>query len=271
MQPITKESLIKKFEEITAQGWIVSGRQGNQGGVGNTLEDLLGITENNLPIPNAAEWELKAQQIDGAGRTSYTTLLHKEPTPQSLRLVGQLLLPKYGWKHQEAGGKYSDQEMSFRQTINGVATTDRGFMIKLDENDKKITVSFDASKVSERHAEWLKSVEDRVGLGELNPQPYWGYKDLEHLIGTKLHNCFYAQARMKKENGLTYFKYERVLMLQNFDFGGFISAILTGEVLIDFDARTGHNHGTKFRLKSNFLPQLYEKSTVVAEASPLEG
>ncbi|KAB2846059.1 MAG: MvaI/BcnI restriction endonuclease family protein, partial [Ignavibacterium sp.] len=25
-------------------------------------------------------------------------------------------------------------------------------------------------------------------------------------------------------------------------------------------ARTGHNHGTKFRLRQNFLPTLYEKS-----------
>ena len=34
--------------------------RGMHGGVGNTLEDLLGIEENNLPIPNAAEWELKS-------------------------------------------------------------------------------------------------------------------------------------------------------------------------------------------------------------------
>ncbi|MDH4262220.1 MAG: MvaI/BcnI family restriction endonuclease [Spirochaetia bacterium] len=38
---------------------IQNSRAGNHCGIGNTLEDLLGITENNLPIPNAAEWELK--------------------------------------------------------------------------------------------------------------------------------------------------------------------------------------------------------------------
>ena len=48
--------------DIYQMGWILNRRPGNAGGVGNTLEDLLGIRENNLPIPNADEWELKAQR-----------------------------------------------------------------------------------------------------------------------------------------------------------------------------------------------------------------
>ena len=55
LQLITKEELVEKFKEIESMGWIQNNREGNDGGVGNTLEDLLGIPENNLPIPNAAE------------------------------------------------------------------------------------------------------------------------------------------------------------------------------------------------------------------------
>ena len=43
-------------------------------------------------------------------------------------------------------------------------------------------------------------------------------------------------------------------MLQQFSFDGFLHAIETGKVLIDFDARSGHNHGTKFRLRQENLP-----------------
>ena len=39
----TKQSLIAKLKEIVDMGWIKNTRHGNQGGVGNTLEDLLGI------------------------------------------------------------------------------------------------------------------------------------------------------------------------------------------------------------------------------------
>ena len=36
-----------------------------------------------------------------------------------------------------------------------------------------------------------------------------------------------------------------------------------GYVYVDFDARTGHNHGTKFRLKQGHLEQLYEEVKVI--------
>jgi hypothetical protein len=64
MKIYTKESLIKELKSIAERGWISNARHGNQGGIGNTLEDLIGITENNLPIPNAAEWELKSQRLN---------------------------------------------------------------------------------------------------------------------------------------------------------------------------------------------------------------
>jgi hypothetical protein len=148
----TKDSLIQKLQDISDQGFIANGRHGNQGGIGNTLEDLLGIKENNLPIPNAAEWELKTQRI---GTSSLTTLFHMEPSPRALNLVPKLLLPYYGWAHQEAGKRYGATEMSFRQTIHGLAPSDRGFMVKIDRTLRRVVVSFDHTKVSPRHAEWL--------------------------------------------------------------------------------------------------------------------
>jgi len=51
MNIYTKEKLIEKLTEISNAGWIENQRHGNQGGIGNTLEHLLGIEENNLPIP----------------------------------------------------------------------------------------------------------------------------------------------------------------------------------------------------------------------------
>ncbi len=44
----TKQTLISKLKEISAMGFVPNARRGNAGGVGNTLEDLLGIKENNL-------------------------------------------------------------------------------------------------------------------------------------------------------------------------------------------------------------------------------
>lgn len=258
----TKEVLIEKFKEIAAAGWIANARHGNAGGIGNTLEDLLGIEENNLPIPNAAEWELKAQAVH---TTSLTTLFHVEPSPRALKFVAQILLPKFGWPHEEAGKKYPAGELSFRQTINAQGRSDRGFMVVIDRAAQKILVSFDAKSVGERHSDWLHSVEKRGGLKELDPQPYWGFDDLAHKAGTKLPNTFYVQAQVKKEQDQVFYKYEKVTMLQKFDFDGFLRALEAGRILVDFDARSGHNHGTKFRLRQDCLPMLYGERTIVIQ------
>lgn len=256
MKIFTKESLIASLIEIREKGWIPNARSGNVGGIGNTLEDLLGIEENNLPIPNAAEWELKCQR---KATTSLTTLFHMEPSPRALKFVPQILLPKYGWAHQLAGDRYPDNEMSFRQTIHGLSRSDRGFKVIVDRNEKKILISFDAGTVENRHSEWLQSVKDRIGLDELNPQPYWGFNDLFHKAGTKLLNCFYVQAETKKIDGKTHFFYSDIMILQGLSLENFLESIENGQILVDFDARTGHNHGTKFRLRQNALPALYSK------------
>ncbi|RME80629.1 MAG: MvaI/BcnI restriction endonuclease family protein [Zetaproteobacteria bacterium] len=259
-KPITKEELIERLRAIKARGWIENARPGNDGGVGNTLEDLLGIEENNLPIPNASEWELKCQRL---GTSSLTTLFHLEPSPRALKLVPSMLLPKYGWPHPKAGRRYPPDEMSFRQTIRATARTDRGFGIVVDRAQRKIVVSFDARSVDPRHRDWLESVRERAGLGELDPQPYWGFDDLFHKAGTKLHNCFYVGARVKRERGKEFYHYCKILMLERLSLDRFIGAIAEGLILVDFDARTRHNHGTKFRFRKDKLPMLYERVTEI--------
>lgn len=163
----SKDELIAKFIELSEKGWVKNRRMGNSGGVGNTLEDYLGIEENNLPIPNAAEWELKAQRKN---TTSLVTLFHSEPSPRALKFVPCVLLPHYGWQHKEAGRKYPETEMSFRQTIT----------------------------------------------------------------------CKYS-------------------------FKGFLDALESNNIYIDFDARSGHNHGTKFRMSESAWPLVYEKITPIIQ------
>jgi hypothetical protein len=130
-------------------------------------------------------------------------------------------------------------------------------MVEIDKINRKVLISFDSSKVDSRHAEWLESVKKRVGLGELSPQPYWGFDDLNHKAGTKLMNTFYVQAEVMKDGQKEFFHYNRILILRGFSVDNFVKALVEGSVLVDFDARSGHNHGTKFRLRQSARPTLY--------------
>lgn len=261
MRLYTKDELIERIREISAGGWHKSVKNTidtrNDGAVGNTLEVLLGLEENNLPIPNMQEWELKGQRLQ---TSSLVTLKHIEPSPQGARLVTTLLLPLYGWRHKEAGGKYPDTEKSFRSTTSANSYTNRGFRLVLDRRQRKLRFVFDASQADVSNPEiieWLKFVEQRVGLGPLNPEPYWGLDDLRYQIGTKVKNCFYVIADTRVEQRHEFFKYVKLLVLSGFSFDGFLKCIEEGAVLVDFDARTGHNHGTKFRIRKNHWHELY--------------
>lgn len=257
----TKQELIDEIRKISEKGWhrsvkdTISTR--NDGAVGNTLEELLGIEENNLPIPNASEWELKGQR---KRTSSLITFKHSEPSPRALKFVSQILLPMYGWKHKQAGKKYSLSEMSFRSTTYGTRYNRRGFKIDVDRDNRKIRFIFNSKEADISKTEikkWLKQVDQRIGLGSLDPEPYWGFDDLRNIIGLKMRNCFYVVADTMTEDNHEYFKYIELYQLSGFSFDNFINAIEDGFALIDFDARTGHNHGTKFRLKQGYFSKVY--------------
>lgn len=265
MKLYTKNELIDLIKKVFEQGWHKSVKKTidtrNDGAVGNTLEILLGIEENNLPIPNAQEWELKGQRKH---TSSLITLKHIDPSPRAAKIVPSILLPLYGWKHKQAGTRYSETEMSFRSTTSATAFTNRGFRIIVDRQASKVRFVFDASKVDTMDPEinkWLKSAEKRAGLGSIDPEPYWGFEDLRYAIGSKIRNCFYAVADCKVINGHEYFLYENLFVLSGFSFEHFLQCIENGDILIDFDARTGHNHGTKFRLKQGRWTSLFSSVT----------
>ena len=77
---MTTEKLIKKLKEIKKLGFVKTVRA-HDGGVGNTLEFLLGIKENNIQLPDMGEIEIKAKRIES---NSMLTLASKSPLPRGV-------------------------------------------------------------------------------------------------------------------------------------------------------------------------------------------
>jgi hypothetical protein len=247
---LSKEQMIQLLRGVKEQGWIRSVRPLNAGGIGNTIDQRLGLPENNLPIADTAQWELKTHR---EGSSSLLTLLHFEPEPRKQRVVVKHLLPKYGWP-DNAG---RPQELSFRQTLRATTWTDRGFRIELNRPRERVEVAFDSIYVENHHEQWLQSVAQRAGLGPLDPQPFWEFKQLFLKVSTKMLNSFYVTAEAQRSQGEEYFRIKSVQTLQGFDLDRFMTAFENGVARVDFDARTHHNHGTKMRLEQEGLPQLY--------------
>lgn len=248
--PTSKRELIDRLKELKRRGWIQTREQFNDGLVGNTLEDYLGIDENNLSLPDAGIYEIKSQRME---TSSLTTLFHFDPYPRRPKsVVKHVLGPVYGWPHETL------DEWSFRITMYGNGYTNRGFKITLDEENDKLWVDFNPDKVDPSLKDWLDEVLKKQHRFFTLPKPYWQLEDLKKKVKKKISNIIYIHAKSRKSNSYEEFRYDEATLYENIDFERFKEGLKTGEVLVDFDARTGHNHGTKFRIRQGTLKNFFE-------------
>lgn len=66
------QDFIIAMENIENQGFIKTHRRGRTG-IGKTLEDLLGIKENNIPGPDLTNVELKSARMHSKSMVTLTT------------------------------------------------------------------------------------------------------------------------------------------------------------------------------------------------------
>lgn len=78
----TLDDFIKEYSKICSMGWIRTHRPGPTG-IGKTLEDLLGIVENNNDAPDFGDYELKSCRL---GSNSMLTILTKTPQPKEQQI-----------------------------------------------------------------------------------------------------------------------------------------------------------------------------------------
>jgi len=190
----------------------------------------------------------------------------KIPNLANLKMsLSNLLLPKYGWPHKEAGKKYPATEMSFRSTTSGNQYTDRGFIIKIDSINRTINFIFNPETVNlSKHKTWYDTVLKHNGEGE-KILAYWYFDSIHKKCVGKIRNTIYVIADSRRIEGQEEFKYNTILLLEDFSFNNLLRGILEGIIFIDFYARTGHNHGTKFRMKQNNWPSFYSRITPIEE------
>lgn len=209
------------------------------------------------------EIEIKTKKYEG-GEGSLLTLFHKEPKP---RASVPKLLKSIGWKHSEAGLKYKDDERSFRSTTWGHRFSDRGMTVVC--TDEKIGFVFNPEKVNKETAdrtanyatygEWLNDVDARHILHHKTIFPiYYALEDVQKVFVEKLNHTLLAMRKTKTDaNGIKYHWFEEAYLMKEVRTDMIVPLIQEGSMALDFDARTRHNHGTKFRIKKSAAHRLF--------------
>lgn len=231
---LTFQEVVKKLKELKEKGYIKTHRTGSTG-IGKTLEDLLGIQENNIPGPDLnEEIELKtARKLS----SSMLTLFTKAPLPRS---ANSHLLETFGYITEESRGR-----KILNTTVNG-----------LDYNTLRGAPGFKVNVISDK---LVLSAYQHIDI-----VPYWDRETLRKCFESKLPKLVYVKAESKGSNEDEEFWYNEAYLLSGFNFDDFIRLIKEGNILVDiridrFPGGRPHDHGTGFRVHHNKLDLCFKE------------
>lgn len=209
---------VDRLRAIKRMGYVETHRAGNTG-IGKTLEDLLGIEENNVPGPDAAGVELKSTR---RASNNLTTLFTKEPPRDQRKLWNQDLVRELGY--EDGKGR-----QALKVTIEPDTPNNRGFFL-----------SYDETSVSVDHEEY--------GVCATYPLDF-----LQETFEGKMPELVMVIADTTEVDGREHFWYDEAYHLDGFDGDRFLELMRDGVITLDLRMHIKENgnirnRGTAWRI-----------------------
>jgi len=221
-----------KLHEIHERGFIESHRSGDTG-VGKTLEDLLGISENNRESADFIDSniEVKASREQSSNMLSLFT---KEPPRDTRQLWGAEIVEEVGYEDSK-GRQALKSTLDFEEPNNqGLYTTSLDDRIRVMHIQHGVCADYPVSVIKNK-------VEERFPA------------------------LLLVNAEREDRDGVEYFKYTSAKLYHEFDFESFRGLLDDSILRIDFRMHikpdgTLRNRGTGWRLKQeNYLENIFGK------------
>ncbi len=247
----TLDDFKRRFEEIKQMGWVTTHRSGNTG-IGKTLEDLLGIPENNIQQPDFGIYELKSGR---SNRNSMLTLVTKSPDPEK---ANSNLLNKFGYYSPRSKDK---THKSLHTTIKFGKDT---IIFKTEKTLRPdILKNF---KTEHGYLETLTLISN-FGIEDA----FWPIQTIKEVIDEKFGNelvYVLAESRGSREN--EQFKFNQAYLLKGINGERIVELIRQEVICIDirigqFADGTAHDHGTAFRIKPSDFEKLFNEKMRIDE------
>ena len=239
----TLADFVREYSKIVNMGWVRTHRAGPTG-IGKTLEDLLGIQENNIDGPDFGDYELKSCRINS---NSMLTMFTRAPKPNG---VNTCLRLKYGY----SSGAYDNGEKVLHATLSA----DRFTTIANTGHRLKIACMDDGIYI-----------ESEEGI----ENAFWSRSALKRCFEKKYKNKFvYAKADSRGEGAFEEFKFRDAYEVSGFDYNAFINLLEAGKIFVDLrigqyhngpNAGKTHDHGTGFRIREHDQPLLFAKRSKI--------
>jgi len=225
------KTLKQKLQRIKKMGYVKTHRRGDTG-IGKTLEDLLGIKENNIPLPDIGEIaELKSYRKSAK---SMMTLFTLEPLPKGGDR-DRLLLDNFG---------YSKRDNQRSKELHSTLSCKR-----FNNQDLRLSVEKDRIRV--------KGKGRRINI-------FWDMESLRNKFEEKLPALVYVLADSKTIDDVEHFHFNEAYLLEDFDFELFKKRVRADDIVVDFRMYyrpngSVRNHGTGFRVKIRKIDDCFSK------------
>lgn len=239
--PKNLDEFIERFIKIKGMGWVETHRSGRTG-IGKTLEDLLGIEENNIDGPDFGSYELKAMRTNG-GDAQLLTLLTKSPLPDG---ANARLLATYGY----ISDVYKHKAKVLHSTLSA------GHFAQIADTGKSLSVDCSDNKIA---------IIDNEG----NSFAYWTEETLRGAFNKKYPYSMihvYADSQMGERKEMFYF--HTAYELSEFSFEKLLVQLREGKVKVDirigqYSNGKTHDHGTGFRIQDRALTEIFLNKRVL--------
>ncbi len=240
--------ITNEFKRIRELGFVASNRPKNKdGGIGNTFEDYLGVSENNLRDPDFEGFEVKSKR---ELNSSFTTLFSKSPT--SPKKANNILKNRFG--------EIRDPEFPVLKKLYASIFGNRESIVY-----DKYRMSMVVDRVNEKIILKVCDIEGKL----LFDDTYWTFDALRKAC-LKLKDLFLVFAEHKIEEKIHKYHYKSSKVYFDFSFEEFLNGVEDGRIM--FDIRMGvykdpgkknygktHDHGSGFRVQANRITEFYEE------------
>lgn len=232
--------LLDKIRHIHNMGYIPSITSGDSG-VGDTLESALGIQRNNIQAPDYKGIELKATRLSRAGNK-------RAPTRNTLFT------------------KVPDEGMTYHQIIDNFGK----WQVPRNQTEPRLQL-YETFRVSRPNAYDLQlDVDinnDRLVMLHVNPNcsrnyvSSWILTNLKQILLTKHHETFWVKADAIMQNGIEYFRYDKILHTKNPNTSLIAPLLETDKITVDLAAHyepdgKWRDHGMLFKMKPDDITLL---------------
>lgn len=234
------QELLGKLQSIHDRGFLPSVTPGDPG-VGDTLEDALGIRRNNAKTPDYKGIELKTTRLTRNGTrraTTRVTIFTKVPHEG---MTYRQILDAYG-KMQVPRGE-TEARWQLYETCRASRPNAYDLLLAVENGGERLHLLHQEGRTQRYVSAWL-------------------FTQLSQTLLTKHHETFWIKAVSEDRGGREFFRYDQVLHTKAPNTSLLVPLLAADKITVDLAAHyepdgRARDHGMLFKMMPEDLPLLF--------------